>query len=101
MFETVLEPNTILRRLYHVLYALLAASPLLLLLVGVLWLVYTRRIHPLADIPRPYLASITRLWYVRQVQHGKFDEVNRDLHAICGTSANEPLVERWDISLIA
>ena len=87
MFESLFEPNTILYKLYHFLPYLLAASPLLLFLAGVLWLVYTRHFHPLSDIPGPYLASITRLWYVRQVQYGKFDEVNRDLHATHGTVA--------------
>ena len=87
MFEYLLEPDTFPHKLYHVLYYSLVASPAFLLHAVILWLVYTRRFHPLADIPGPYVASITRLWYVRQVQHGKFDEVNRNLHAKYGTDA--------------
>ena len=56
-----------------------------LLTVGILgWLAYTRLFHPLARVPGPFLASLTRLWYVRKVQHGSFDKLNRELHATYG-----------------
>ena len=50
----------------------------LILLLG--WIVYARLLHPAAKVPGPFLASITRLWYVLKVRDGAFDHVNRDLH---------------------
>ena len=44
------------------------------------WAVCSRTIHPLASIPGPFAASVTRLWYVRRVRAGKFDQEARALH---------------------
>lgn len=56
-----------------------------LLILGA-WIVYNVFFHPLAKIPGPFLASITKLWYVVQVRRGSFDKVNRALHDRYGES---------------
>lgn len=55
-----------------------------IVVLSLIWTIYMRFFHPLARIPGPFLASITRFWYVLQVRKGGFDKLNRDLHARYG-----------------
>ncbi|KAJ9631144.1 hypothetical protein H2204_008366 [Knufia peltigerae] len=48
------------------------------------WIVYARHFHPLRNIPGPWLASVSRLWYVRQVARGDMEHTQRRLHARYG-----------------
>lgn len=57
-------------------------SPLTLLFVvlvvySVGWVVYARTVHPLAKIPGPWLASVSRLWYMIQIYRGDMDKTQR------------------------
>ena len=49
-----------------------------------LWVFYTRTFHPLASIPGPYWASISRTWYMYRIYIGDMDVVQRQLHATYG-----------------
>ncbi|KAH8591216.1 cytochrome P450 oxidoreductase [Bisporella sp. PMI_857] len=51
-------------------------------LVG--WVIYTRYFHPLAAIPGPFFASISRLWIALQLKGGDFEVKQRVLHAKYG-----------------
>jgi hypothetical protein len=42
--------------------------------------IYNRYFHPLRDIPGPFLASITPLWYWRAVRHARGDEFQLAIH---------------------
>lgn len=44
------------------------------------WIVYCRTIHPLAHIPGPFLASVSRLWIWICVGQGKLEQIETDLH---------------------
>lgn len=44
------------------------------------WIVYARKFHPLAKIPGPFLASISRLWVVLNTSRGNMEHVQRALH---------------------
>lgn len=44
------------------------------------WIVYARFFHPLAGIPGPFWASISRMWLGAQVSSGKSEYVQRELH---------------------
>lgn len=54
--------------------------PSCLALSGLLWVVYTRTLHPLASVPGPFWASISRLWYMYRVYVGDMHTVQRQLH---------------------
>jgi len=41
---------------------------------------------PLRDVPGPFAARFTRLWYLRNVWRGDFEKVNVRLHDRYGTS---------------
>jgi hypothetical protein len=43
----------------------------------ILWIVYTRTIHPLASIPGPF---VSRIWYMYRVYVGDMHTVQRRLH---------------------
>ena len=47
-------------------------------------IVYARHLHPLRNIPGPFLASITRFWSVWQVTRGNYETTQRRLHARYG-----------------
>lgn len=53
----------------------------LLLAYYLLWIVYALTLHPLASIPGPFLASISRLWIVYHLLRGDMEHVQRSLHA--------------------
>lgn len=53
----------------------LALSALGLYSVG--WIVYTRFFHPLAKVPGPWLASVSRVWYMVHVSRGDMEKTQR------------------------
>ncbi|KAL2396868.1 Cytochrome P450 monooxygenase gsfF [Exophiala dermatitidis] len=55
-----------------------------LVIYWVLWIVYTRNFHPLHKIPGPWLASVSRLWYLIRIARGDMEHVQRRLHAKYG-----------------
>lgn len=60
----------------------LSTTSLILVVVG-LYIGYSVLqviIDPLRDIPGPFLARFTRLWYLREVYKGSFEFTNIDLH---------------------
>ena len=50
------------------------------LLFEVGWILYCRFFHPLADVPGPFLASISRIWIARSVAGGRAEHTQRALH---------------------
>ena len=50
--------------------------------VGVQLLLHIYRYFtsPLRSVPGPFIARFTDLWYLKQVQDGCFEKVNRELH---------------------
>jgi len=47
--------------------------------------IYNRYFHPLKDIPGPFWASITSLWYFRAVRYGRGQDHQLPLHKKYGT----------------
>jgi len=62
-----------------------SALPLYVVLLSVVttisWIVYQRLLSPLARIPGPFFASVTRLWLIRRATEGKMNRVMLKLHA--------------------
>ncbi|KAK5133694.1 hypothetical protein LTR08_007448 [Meristemomyces frigidus] len=79
-----------------------ALLPLLLLVAPLLYLVYQRRLHPLAAHPGPFWASLTRLWMAKHSWDGDMHTTMIALHAKHGpfvrTGPNELSVS--DLSAI-
>ena len=50
----------------------------------ILWIIYARTLHPLAGIPGPWLASVSRVWIILKTRRGHMDEIQRALHAQYG-----------------
>ena len=38
-----------------------------LVLYWLLWIIYARWLHPYSKHPGPFLASISRLWYIKEI----------------------------------
>ncbi|OAL30862.1 hypothetical protein AYO20_08555 [Fonsecaea nubica] len=70
--------NTVTSSVHPVVAVL--ALPLALVLLEVAWIIYARNFHPLADVPGPWLASVSRLWVMRRLKVGDMDQVQRNLH---------------------
>ena len=60
------------------LYAVL--SLIALPVYAILWVLYTRTLHPLSHIPGPFWASVSQIWNVYHVFQGDMDTVQRALH---------------------
>ncbi|KAI0482569.1 cytochrome P450 oxidoreductase [Xylariaceae sp. FL0804] len=45
------------------------------------WIVYARTLHPLSKVPGPWLASVSRTWYMYHVARGDMEKEQRRLHA--------------------
>jgi hypothetical protein len=45
-----------------------------------LWIVYTRTLHPLAKIPGPFWPSVSRTWLMYHAYAGDLEIVSRALH---------------------
>lgn len=41
------------------------------------WIVYAQFFHPLAKIPGPWLAKVTRAWYMIQIYRGDMEKTQR------------------------
>lgn len=67
-------------REYLGVFPLWISIPAALALYWVLWIAYARTIHPLAQIPGPFLASISRLWIFRHTARGDMEWTQRALH---------------------
>ncbi|RAH70080.1 cytochrome P450 [Aspergillus aculeatinus CBS 121060] len=44
------------------------------------WIIYCRFFHPLRSIPRPFLASVSRIWIVYHTATGRMEHTQRALH---------------------
>lgn len=60
--------------------------PICVLVYTSLWILYCFTWHPLANVPGPFWASITRLWYMYRLYAGDMDQVQRALHKKYGPS---------------
>jgi hypothetical protein len=61
----------------------------------IIWVVYQRFFSPLADVPGPFWASITRFWYFNRAAAEDMHRYTKDLHKkygmvqkICGPDSN-------------
>jgi len=61
-------------------FPLIFTIPILVALYQCGWIIYAKTLHPLSNIPGPFLASVSRLWYVLQLRHGGMDVTQRKLH---------------------
>lgn len=50
----------------------------------ILWIIYARTFHPLSKVPGPWLASVSRTWYMIQIMRGDMEHTQRRLHAQYG-----------------
>ncbi|RMZ80495.1 hypothetical protein DV736_g6662, partial [Chaetothyriales sp. CBS 134916] len=57
---------------------------MILLAMEVIWIIYARKFHPLAGIPGPWLASVSRLWVILKLHGGDMDIQQRQLHKTYG-----------------
>ncbi|KAI0022515.1 cytochrome P450 oxidoreductase [Xylariomycetidae sp. FL0641] len=62
----------------------LAAALVALAAYVVGWIVYARNFHPLSKVPGPWLASVSRTWYMYQITRGDMEKTQRQLHAKFG-----------------
>lgn len=46
----------------------------------IIWIIYSRTLHPLRNIPGPFLASVSRVWVIREVYRGRMEHTQRQLH---------------------
>ena len=56
------------------------SAPTLILTYLAGWIFYARTLHPLAKIPGPFWASVTRGWTVWRTYRGDMDHTQRALH---------------------
>jgi len=47
---------------------------------------YKRFLHPYSNIPGPFWASISRAWYIQQINRGDMDKTTKALHKQYGKS---------------
>lgn len=59
---------------------LFKVGPLVALAYTLIWMFYAVTLHPLAKVPGPFWASVTRLWYMYQVYTGNMDKIQRAMH---------------------
>lgn len=59
---------------------IIAILPASIALYWVVWIVYTRTLHPLASVPGPFWASVSRTWYMYRIYAGDSHSVQRRLH---------------------
>jgi hypothetical protein len=58
----------------------LVVLPISITLYWSLWMIYSLTLHPLASVPGPFRASISRLWYMYRIYVGDMHDVQRRLH---------------------
>ncbi|KAI0875612.1 cytochrome P450 oxidoreductase [Hypoxylon argillaceum] len=70
-----------------------ATVAVLVVVYWVGWIIYARNFHPLSKVPGPWLASVSRVWYMMQIATGETEKTTRRLHEKYGpvlrTSPNE------------
>ncbi|KAF2970786.1 hypothetical protein GQX73_g2847 [Xylaria multiplex] len=70
-----------------------ASIAILVVAYWVGWIIYARNFHPLSKVPGPWLASVSRVWYMVQIATGETEKTTRRLHEKYGpvlrTSPNE------------
>ncbi len=64
---------------------MLASSLLFFGIIYLLYVVISAFFKPLRAIPGPFFARFTRLWYLREIHKGHFEQTNIDLHRKYGT----------------
>jgi hypothetical protein len=64
---------------------LVALIPATLVLYWTSWMIYTLIFHPLAKIPGPFLARISRMWVIYRLYVGDMERVQRSFHAKHGS----------------
>ncbi|OBT68006.1 hypothetical protein VE03_01548 [Pseudogymnoascus sp. 23342-1-I1] len=72
--------TTILKAIPWLTYHAYPIAICTVLILGILPRVLRALLSPVRQIPGPFLARFTRLWYFRQVLCGDFDQVNIQLH---------------------
>ncbi|TID12828.1 cytochrome P450 [Venturia nashicola] len=70
-----LLPDVAVLKIWLTLYA-----PLFTLVYFILWTIYARTLHPLANIPGPFWPSISRTWLMWRHHKGDIEIVERVLH---------------------
>ena len=56
-----------------------------LLVLPLVYIVYQRFFHPLASVPGPFFASLSRLWMIKHAWDGDMNVTMIDLHSKYGT----------------
>jgi hypothetical protein len=78
---------------------LFVISPISYAVYCLLWIIYCRTLHPLASIPGPFWASVSRTWIMYHMYTGKIEVAERNAHTRYGpvvrvapneVSASEP-----------
>ncbi|QDS69217.1 hypothetical protein FKW77_000763 [Venturia effusa] len=59
-------------------------APVSIVVYFILWAIYARTIHPLANIPGPFCASISRIWLMWHAHIGDIDDAQRRFHKRLG-----------------
>ncbi|KAJ9227002.1 hypothetical protein DTO271D3_8144 [Paecilomyces variotii] len=49
-------------------------------LYWIVWIIYARTLHPLSKVPGPWLATVSRTWYMLQIIRGDMEKTQRRLH---------------------
>ena len=60
-------------------------------LYSVMWIVYARWFHPCSRFPGPFLASISRVWYLGMVLRAKVSVEERELYRKYGKGSTSVL----------
>ncbi len=60
-------------------------------LYSVMWIVYARWFHPCSRFPGPFLASISRVWYLGMVLRAKVSMEERELYRKYGKGSTSVL----------
>lgn len=80
---------------------LVVALPIIILLG---WIIYTITLHPLSRVPGPFLARISRLWYLRKIWTEDVEKYERALHAKHGPlvriAPNEVSCSEWVVTCL-
>ncbi|KAH8724239.1 cytochrome P450 [Phaeosphaeriaceae sp. PMI808] len=59
--------------------------PVSFVIYWIVWIVYTRTLHPLAKVPGPFWPSVSRTWLMYRAYAGDLEMVQRNLHKQYGT----------------
>ena len=91
---------SVLENVAQMLLASSAAKGILVAVLALLYMLYTRYATPLRRIPGPFLASVTKLWVVQQTRSLNRHIVDMELRKKYGTmvrvAPNEVMVSNLD-----